>query len=191
MAEKSRTPAKPVSFISSYGFFWERSAIDWSKSFETAKLLGVRRIKKKNNEADCINFAKQIGLYALYDDDHELVYFGKVDSGINRSLYARLKEHTTGHLNRRWTQFSWFGTTSVKKDNTLRDDSKSNCQGPTEAFLNQLEAIVIAISNPPSNKRGGSFVNADQYYQFKDPSLPLSYEEKIDQVFEMLKRQQS
>lgn len=120
----------------------------------------------------------------MYDHDHSLVYFGKVDYGKGRSLYQRLKEHTNDHLSKRWTQFSWFGTTAIKKDNTLRQNGKQTCQGPTKAFLDQLEAVVIAISNPPTNRRNGSFKGAKEYHQVRDDVVGKSIEEMIRELHE-------
>ena len=182
--EKNLPVNKSISFVSSYGFFWKREFVDWSKTYETAKLLGARSNKRNPSKKEITNLAKQVGVYALYNDNHDLVYFGQVGYAKYRSIFQRLKEHCGDGLDTRWSQFSWFGVTKVNKTNELSQQKKAFCQGPTEAFIDQLEAIVIAISDPPSNKKGGSFKGANKFYQVRDSAAGKTLKEMVNEIHE-------
>ena len=66
------------------------------------------------------------GIYALYDED-ELYYVGKASD-----LKTRIKQHLKDKHKAQWSYFSLFLT--------------------KKSVLNDLESIIIAISNPKGNK---------------------------------------
>ncbi len=149
-------------YIKNYGLFWQRKHVTWGNQGSAGSLFGKKKGSKKSNP---INFREQIGFYALYDDKHELIYFGQVGK---QTLFARLRQHTKGSISNRWVQFSWFGTRLVKKtDNNLSLPSAS-AQGNYADFLNQVEAIIIETARPKENRQGGKFKGADEYLQHKD-----------------------
>ncbi len=152
-------------FIKNYGLFWKADDVNWGArgSGKSGTLLGILRTAKSG---DSVDFREQIGIYALYDDAFNLVYVGQAGTGkeSRRSIYSRLKDHRTGDLSGRWTKFSWFGTKKVKSNGELFDAAES-AQGKKDDFINQIEAVAIAIAEPRYNRRGGNFKDAEQYLQ--------------------------
>jgi len=118
-----------------------------------------------------MNFAEQIGIYALYDDQFRLVYVGQAGSG-RRGLYRRLRSHTLNVLSERWSRFSWFGLVPAEELNsrvTKRQDIQLEIDKPIQldklTILNQIEAALIAASEPLRNKQSGRFGRAVTHYR--------------------------
>ncbi len=154
--------ADKTKFIKNYGLFWKLN--------DAGKVGDLTGKKNKTQQDGMVDFREQIGFYALYDDAFNLVYFGQVGKGEDQTLLKRLQQHLTDHLFGRWTQFSWFGIKDVKtvineKGKFPLEKKDSRVEGTTKNFINQVEAIVIAVSEPPNNRQGGSFIGAQQYLQ--------------------------
>ncbi len=184
-------------FIKNYGLFWKLDDIVVRKSNGLGQLIG----KKKHDQDYKVNFSEQTGFYALYDDAFNLVYFGQVGKQKNttRTLQIRLKEHYKDHLSGRWSRFSWFGIKSVNESmkdkngfytldsNEPIDKDEANSTDERSNFLNQVEAIVIAVSEPPNNRQGGSFLEAQQFLQHRDEkALGLSTEDMLRDMYKAI-----
>ena len=176
--------------IKNYGLYWNRDDVFWGWQNYSGHLLGYPgRKKTKVDRNETVDFRGQAGFYALQDDAYNLVYVGQVGSG-EQTLLDRLRQHKSGPLAKRWSYFSWFGFTSVKKDGTLRDRAGTT-QGKQKDFLNQVEAVLIAVSEPPKNKRSGHFGKAEKYHQYLDENLALSQEDMIREIYESLTWQEN
>ncbi|MCV9960399.1 GIY-YIG nuclease family protein [Pararhizobium sp. BT-229] len=144
--------------IHNYGLFWRRSIIaadgPWPRSGD---LLGIGVKQKRRGKVD---FSRQRGIYALYDDNFRLIYVGQAGRG-DRRLYNRLRSHSINNLAERWSRFSWFGILPVHEDPAskalkLVDDHEPTA--PTrETVLNHMEAILIMAGEPIRNAKGGVF----------------------------------
>ena len=169
--------------IKTYGLYWKRDDVFWGRQKNAGRLVGRKLVSRR---AALVDFRDQVGFYALYDEQFQLVYFGQAGRGQTQTLYGRLKQHLSDHLAERWTRFSWFGAKYVKTDGTL-SAKVANVQGRQEVFLDQVEAVMIAVSEPPNNLQGGRFGRADQYAQHRDvDKLGPSHEEMLRIVFERL-----
>ena len=171
--------------IENYGLYWRRDYVFWGRQKNSGHLKGVLATAKK---AQPVDFRDQRGIYALYDDGFNLVYVGQAGSG-NQRLFDRIKQHTTDHLADRWSKFSWFGTRRVLKDCTLSNDKKA-IHPKLDIVLNHLEAVLIAIAEPQSNRQGGRFgSNVGQYLQYRDEeNLGPSLDDMIKIIYNNSKR---
>ena len=144
--------------IHNYGLFWRRSLIaadgPWSRS---GALLGVGVRQKRRGKVD---FSRQRGIYALYDDNFRLIYVGQAGKG-ERRLYNRLRAHSLNNLSERWTRFSWFGILPVVENPMTKQLKLVEDHTPTaptrEVILDQMEAILILAGEPIRNSKGGIF----------------------------------
>ena len=145
--------------IKNYGFLWERSQIKRGRGESLSGYATAR--------GNTVDFADQIGVYALYDKTQSIVYVGQAGNG-NATLLTRLKQHMDGSsLWNRWEYFSWVGF----KDVTTSGLSKKQ---DTEAYvtrykygdaLNEIEGILIEFIEPKLNKQGGRLKGAREYFQ--------------------------
>lgn len=152
--------------IRNYGLFWRRNKVHWGTGGNLGHLQGVLA---SNITSDPINFRHQIGVYALYDDNFNLVYVGQAGSG-DSDLFSRLKQHKRNRLAERWERFSWFGIRKVNSNGMLAEGGVSKNIMVKDA-LNHMEAILIEVTEPSHNRQGGRFGDcADQYLQYDDPN---------------------
>lgn len=150
-----------MAIIKNYGFMWDRDHVKRGKG---ENLIGTAA--QRSAEVD---FAEQIGVYALHDDHSNIVYIGQAGNG-NANLLKRLKNHMdSGQLWNRWQFFSWVGFRDVNKGtNTL-----SNQQDPNSGVtgykysdaLNEIEGVLIEFLEPKLNKQGGRLKAAKEYFQ--------------------------
>ncbi|WP_066114164.1 MULTISPECIES: GIY-YIG nuclease family protein [Sphingomonadales] len=155
--------------IQNYGLFWREDRVDWGAGSRRGKLLGYW-----NGGKWCeVDFREQSGIYVLYDSSYKIIYIGQAGHK-NSRLFNRLKQHRKDHLAERWSIFSWFGTRPVdgseKKGWFLGDEDFST---DLSSVLNHIEGILIAACEPPLNKQGGRFGDAERYLQRK----PIQEEE--------------
>jgi hypothetical protein len=111
-AETPRVEAEEESsdsIIHSFGMYWQRDLVVWRSDL---KMFG-----KQQSLSKPVNFAKQKGIYILYDH-HTVVYVGRA---IDRPLGKRIYEHTVDRLGSRWNRFSWFGLLDVTQEGNLRE----------------------------------------------------------------------
>ncbi|WP_432344714.1 GIY-YIG nuclease family protein [Shinella yambaruensis] len=166
--------------IHNYGLFWRRNVIasdgPWPRS---GALLGIGVKQKRRGKVD---FSRQRGIYALYDDSFRLIYVGQAGRG-DRRLYARLRAHSIGNLAERWSRFSWFGILPVEVEANsqmlrLVDDHQPTA--PTrENILDHMEAILIAAGEPIRNAKGGVFGKSVTLYRQSSPMGSLG-EDDLD-----------
>ena len=155
-----------LSFINSFGMYWGRLEVDWSKN--TPKLLGVQK-----EGAKPVDFSHQLGVYILYDG-HRPVYVGR---STNRPLGKRLYEHTTDRLRGRWSRFSWFGVIPVTEEGKLQ--KTDTVPSDPEAIISTLEALLIEAVEPSQNRKRGDDFNAIEYLQVEDPELAIKKQKRL------------
>ena len=175
-----------MEIIKNYGLLWRRNVVpqfqngqnlpfDASREWpRNGNLFGIGVRKRREGEVD---FAQQIGIYALYDEQFKLVYIGQAGSG-KKGLYRRLRSHTLSILSERWSRFSWFGL--ITADDLI--DNKPHLDEDISAskftILDQVEAVLIAAGEPLRNKQGGRFGKSVVHYrQFKGVLPPESGDE--------------
>jgi hypothetical protein len=147
--------------IRSYGLHWRLDRVSWGKPGAGCK-GGLWGAETKGQNATFVDFREQRGIYALYAE-YDLIYVGQTGTG-NARLFKRLNTHRRDHLSERWDRFSWFGTQWVTKENKLSADTSAISKN-TDAVLNLLEAISIAIAGPRLNLQRGKWNEAKQYFQ--------------------------
>lgn len=135
--------------IKSYGLFWERNDVFWGRQKNSGHLKGVAAQAKKS---DPVDFREQVGLYALYDERHQLIYFGQAGMGKKHNLFDRLKTHRGERLASRWTRFSWFGILSEEEIGKNINEHQNHSY-ERQSLINHMEAIVLSVSEPPQNRR--------------------------------------
>ena len=162
--------------IKNYGLRWQRDLIFWGWPGKAGCLLG--RLGDT-----IIDFRRQIGIYILYDNE-KIVYIGQAVKD-NHTIFSRLKDHTKDHLADRWNRFSWFGILKVKGGKELVKVA-SAYQTNTKDMVDHLEAILLAVIEPPLNKQGGKWTVATQYIQEKHPEHPEDIEVLIRKIHEHL-----
>lgn len=159
-------PDDESGLIGSFGMFWLRSEVDWTKT--PVKLLGVQL-----DGGNPIDFAEQAGVYLLYEGNR-VIYVGRVTSS---RLGQRLWEHTRGRLKARWDKFSWFGVRSVGDDGHLGE--LPNPGFTLAALITTMEALLIEGLEPPQNRRQGDGFKALEFIQEVDPEIEIARERKI------------
>jgi hypothetical protein len=147
--------------IKNYGLMWRRDSVFWGAGGE-----GNRGVLEGRHRGRDINFRDQIGVYVLYDEGRRAIYVGQAGQGHAR-LFKRLRSHQRDFLALRWHYFSWFGLLSVKQSGKLsgRDDKSKRVTGTIKSTLNEIEGVLIAAMEPPSNKQGARFRGIDRYRQ--------------------------
>jgi hypothetical protein len=150
-----------MAIIKNYGFLWDRRHI---KRGRGEHLKG--KSKERSGEVD---FAEQIGIYALYDDSQAIVYVGQAGNG-NANLLTRLKQHSDGALWNRWRYFSWIGfrEINVRADSELSKQQDTNSQVSGYKYgqaLNEMEGVLIEFIEPKLNKQSGRLTAATEYFQ--------------------------
>lgn len=167
--------------IKNYGLFWKRKSIHWGKGNNPGHLKGRRSLM-----SDPVDFREQQGIYVLYDDGFKLVYVGQAGVGVNR-LFDRLKSHRSDHLAERWSRFSWFGLRRVLGSGKLSKETVA-AHPKLSDVLDHIEAILIAVTEPPHNRQGGRFGEAvEQYLQyFDDDNLYREDSELIKEMYDKI-----
>jgi len=151
--------------IQNYGLFWRRELIHFGAGGNAGHLKGVIA---RETTSEPIDFRDQRGVYCLYDDTFRLVYVGQAGGKNDQRLFGRLKQHRNDYVSDRWTRFSWFGIRRVLKSGDLSAETEA-AHPETSEVLNQIEAILIAASEPVHNRQGGRFGDKVQrYLQYRD-----------------------
>ncbi|WP_299375217.1 GIY-YIG nuclease family protein [uncultured Tateyamaria sp.] len=167
--------------FSSFGHYWRRDLVDWDE--HSAPISGCLT---RHSITPDINIRRQKGIYVLWDNQRRPVYVGQVGKGKtpSRTFFARLKEHLTGQISDRWTHFSWFGILPYDEKGHASADIEAEIAGVSfETGLNQLEAILMSVIEPPFNSKGPQWAGAAQYYQWSE------YEDvTLDDVYSEVKK---
>jgi hypothetical protein len=174
--------------IKSYGEFWRKDAVNWSRGNE---LVGWS--KNRGRQA---NFWEMKGIYALFDR-HTLVYVGQT---IKQNLGNRLKQHLKDEFKGRWDSFSWYGIRDVvkkgKDGDYFRLGKLNKKEHPSaNQILEAMESIAIRIADPPLNRKRPKFGTkknrAEHFYQMEpDGNLAAKQSDTIANIEKILKRQQ-
>jgi hypothetical protein len=157
--------------IKNFGYLWDRDRVFWGHQKVTGTLLGHR-----SGFGD-VDFREQKGVYILHSVDLKVVYVGQVGSG-NDSLFDRLKSHSNSDkLWNRWRYFSWFGWRKVNKGNhrlAAYGGGSPHVSGASEEFLDEIEAVLIQVVEPPLNRQGSKWKGTLQFQQADDKRLKHS-----------------
>ncbi|MEX0703967.1 MAG: HTH domain-containing protein [Planctomycetales bacterium] len=156
MDDEQEGSEKQYEVITSFGMFWRRDLISWSK---IPRLLGMQQIG-----ATPVDFCLQQGLYLLYDG-REVIYVGR---STERPLGRRLYEHTFDRLSTRWDRFSWFGLLPVSDDGQLESLPP---QYLSDKIIPAMEAVLIEALEPRQNRKRGDDLAAVEYIQKEDPEI--------------------
>jgi len=156
VALEAEETEEQYDIVTSFGMFWRRDAAEW---VATPKLLGMQHIG-----ATPVDFAKQYGIYLLYDG-REVIYVGRTT---DRPLGRRLYEHTIDRMSARWDRFSWFGLLPVSPSGSL---GELPARFDATKVIPALEAILIEALEPRQNRKRGDDLGAVEYVQHEDPEI--------------------
>lgn len=221
-------PRHPDGVVSSFGLYWDRYSLEcgtrgpngasrmlgyaygyavFEKQMLNANRPGARGLLR-DPFPPVIDHRGQAGVYALYDEEFNLLYVGQSggDTG-GGTIHARLLAHhrnsttdRTGQFFRRWRWFSWFGLQAPSnlaiQDWYRRWDATAELEiaqrkldrlqlsaetfaaelpgrgsalkGIQTLVIDQLEALLITIAEPPYNKQGPQWQGAVEYLQAAD-----------------------
>lgn len=144
--------------VQAYGIYWERAAVDWSK---TVPRLDCQQF----GTSDAVDMSEQRGIYVLFDH-RAVVYVGRAT---DQGLGTRLRQHTWDRLRSRWDRFSWFGFHTVGNDGKLQ--APTGAQLGLDGIISVLEAVLIELAEPPQNRQQGKGLSGSEYLQRTDPAL--------------------
>lgn len=148
--------------IQNYGLHWRRDQVVWGTPGHgnQGHLTGRSSREAKGLH---INFRSQSGIYILQEGFRPL-YVGQSGKGTQR-MFARLKGHTRNHLAERWDRFSWFGIYPVVGGELKLNIKVEKISTNIYSILDHLEGVLISITEPPLNRQGARFGEAEQYKQ--------------------------
>lgn len=183
--------------IQNYGLFWSRDGVHWNfgRGGRGAFRGSLKGEIVRNRNAEVVDFREQVGIYCLYDNNFKLLYVGQAGFG-NATLFDRLRSHTGNDLAERWTKFSWFGLKPVLfgEQNVHSLDAVPQNQIEVGQVLNSLEGILIVGAEPPLNRQGPRFGEAQKFAQYWDdehvyPPLVEMVKEIYDSLPEVVDEQ--
>jgi hypothetical protein len=140
--------------IRAYGEFWSPDLVDWGKPGRglKGKLEGWLGTQRKPVTIDVWD---QRGIYVL-QHEWRVVYVGKTGE---TALGARIRNHLTDRHAGRWDSFSWYGVRGVTAEGELSKQAiRKNV--PTADAIASFEALLIAVTDPPGNRRMESIPGA-------------------------------
>ena len=172
-----------MASISSYGLFWRRDDVIWTRDdlddddeFEGPfKFLMVGKIGEKKPKLRMCDFRFQQGIYILYDE-YGPVYVGlagRRKSG--EALGQRLKEHLTDSHQDTWSRYSWFGFDPIRETNSevvcSVDTSATNVieqDTAVSSTIRDTEALIMHIVMPQNNRSSITrFKTGREWYQLQ------------------------
>lgn len=167
-----------MSNVQCYGLFWDYSLVELDNYWALGWKPTYQSWRYEPDDPE-ISANQQAGIYVLQNAKREIVYIGQSGRG-KMKLGDRLWSHTRNQNRGRWSHFSWFGLDqpALHKDydkNAKAEDTKTNEGDPADVLktdveiaLNELEAILITVCEPPMNKRGGDWGEAKEYLQWSN-----------------------
>jgi hypothetical protein len=176
---------KSSKLFKTCGLFWKLEDIFFGMAGgggHKGQLLGKSELHPLPEPVD---FAKQIGVYALYAD-FSLLYVGQVGGGSGNRLLSRLRQHANGDFQGRWNRFSWFGLRSVTGKGQL---SKENAafHPSRKKVLNHVEGIILQFAEPSLNSQEGKFGNdLERYTQVRSPDLGRTQMQLLEEISKKL-----
>lgn len=169
--------------ITHYGLFWSAADVLWAgvkggpghlRGRERTRLERTGRPTQRESER-AKDFSSFVGVYCLYRSGR-IVYVGEAGLGNNSTLFRRLIAHRSDHLADLWDEFSWFGRSSEGSDKSAS----------VLGSLAQLEAVLIAVVNPGSNKQSGTFSGAKQVFQVPHEKAEGDFDTKLARLMKKL-----
>lgn len=143
--------------IKAFGMYWRRDLVYWQG---VPRLLGAQLSGSKE-----VNFANQAGIYLLHSATR-VVYVGQA---VEKSLGARLYQHTRDRLSGRWERFSWFGVRAPRDDGLLVDTPE--IKFGIKNIITAMEALMIEGLEPPQNRQQGEGFAALEFIQTIGPEV--------------------
>lgn len=146
---------------------WSREL--WQEPKSKQRLVG--RCGHNGFTSLVVDFSRHTGLYVLYADAKGIK---PVYVGIAHELDRRLWDHTTDHIKKEWSYFSWFTSGPVLNDDGRRDTrpvKQRKTLGVMESRIwHDFEAVLYrAFYREISNKRnpyfGGSVLRFNQMHK--------------------------
>lgn len=180
-----------MSGIANYGLFWSKNSVHWgSRGKNNQGHLRGYSDYKHEKYIGITDFRHQAGVYVLQSQNREIQYVGQVGRSDGRGLFARLKEHSNGKIGNRWTHFSWFGLYNVKQENgeSVLDKNDKNTEITIQETLDQFEGILIQLIEPRLNSQSAKWKNIPQYYQYIEEYADISSEDKISEIYNLVKQ---
>jgi hypothetical protein len=173
----------PQPIFTAFGLYWSLDDVHWAGAPTNEQRLWGRKTTRLTRRGRPTNveiatredYSKFIGLYCLYRDAR-LIYVGEAGLGNKSNLYKRLKQHQSDHLADQWDEFSWFGRPAEEKEKET---------SAKDGFA-QMEALLIAVINPGSNKQGGTFVGATQVFQVPNEHAEGDVDTKLGRLMAKL-----
>jgi hypothetical protein len=149
--------------IKLYGEFWNPTSVDWGKQGpgNKGKLMGYC----KGGQSLERDFWEARGIYVLYDS-FRVVYVGQTQHGKNGVLGKRLRDHLTDRFAGRWDMFSWYSTSSLREKTVQAPGTR---QVPANSVIDTLEAVCVAVAEPPLNRQRSLMGGAMRIEQSKTP----------------------
>ena len=143
--------AQENNFISSFGYMWRRSEVDW----DNKKMLGVLGAR-----ATPVDFWKQKGIYILYNDS-KIIYAGQ-----SMELGKRLLDHrkSIDLINHKWNRFSWFGILFPTSNTGQLTPSAE--RHTDKSLVNGLESVLIEVLETTGNDKAGDGIAGKLYLQY-------------------------
>ena len=174
--------------ITHFGLFWSAADVLWSGAKgNPGHLRGREKVRlerlgrpTRDEMANATDYSGFIGTYCLYRESR-LVYVGEAGLGNKSTLMKRLNRHRSDHLSDSWDIFSWFGR-SPKETRTTTE--------VLDAFA-QLEAVLIAVTNPGFNKQNGTFRDAIQVFQVPHEDAEGDLDTKLGRIMDKIESLQS
>lgn len=167
--------------VNLYGELWNPDAVSWGKRGPGNKgeLLGVVGVVSGGKTRRVTrDFWEARGVYALYEN-FRLVYIGKAS---DQPLGKRLRDHLTDRLAGRWDMFSWFSTSTLRAK-AVRSPGQRQAQAGD--VISTLEALAIAVTQAPLNRRYSGFPGARAVEQKKSPH-PHTVRHYLEEILKKL-----
>jgi hypothetical protein len=144
--------------IRSYGELWSPDLVKWgTRGGSKTELLGEFGPRRS---PIIVDVRDQRGIYVL-SHEWRVVYVGKADKV---SLVSRLNLHRSDHLAGRWDRFSWFGIRGALKTGKLGSEISTKNTTTTD-LIKTFESLLIAVTEPPRNKRSEELPGAQLVLQ--------------------------
>lgn len=177
-----------MAAVSSFGLFWRRDQVIWTRDDVEEEdelegrfkfvLLGKRG--EKRPKLRVCDFRLQQGIYILYDE-YGPVYLGLSGRRKNgEALGQRLKEHITDQYGDSWSRFSWFGFDKIEDyEDVISRVNTANATVIEEdtnvsSTIRDTEALLMHIIMPANNRSSiTKFRDAVRWEQV--PRYEISY----------------
>lgn len=131
---------------------------------------------------------RQQGIYVLLSNFRP-VYVGKA---ADRNLGSRLRDHLSDRHAGRWDMFSWYGVLDFGKRGVHgREPSVFSRRGLSKnALIDSLEALGIAITDPPLNRKRESIPDA-VFVEPDEVEAGLTIEGQLRKIYDFVKEQRA